>query len=110
MTAQTLIRQASVAGVELRLIDGKVKASGTADALALMVGQLRANKEELVEFLRATNEPEPPADPGAWRELADAYHTHHFKCPTCQAAGRGTQYGLRCGVGAALWITYQNTN
>ena len=45
-------------------------------------------------------------DPGAWHELADAYHTHHFKCPTCQAAGRGIRYGLRCGTGAALWSGY----
>ncbi len=110
MTAQTLIRQASAAGVELRLIDGKVKASGTADALALMVDQLRANKVGLVEFLRAANEPEPPAEPGAWRVLAAAYHAHHFACPTCQAAGRGAGYGLRCGTGSALWRAYQNTN
>lgn len=50
--------------------------------------------------------PEPPADPYAWRELAQAYHQHHFTCPTCIAAGRGTRYGLRCGVGMALWIAY----
>jgi hypothetical protein len=53
--------------------------------------------------------PEPPADPNAWRELAQAYHAHHFKCSTCIAAGRGAVYGLRCGTGAALWINYQNT-
>ena len=52
---------------------------------------------------------EPPTDPNAWRELATAYHAHHFKCPTCIAAGRGAQYGLRCGTGAALWTSYQNT-
>ena len=110
MSAQTLIRQASDAGVELRLIDGKVKASGHADAVALLVDQLRANKMELFMFLQAANEIEPPTDPGAWRELARAYHLHHFECPTCQAAGRGTRYGLRCGVGTALWTTYQTVN
>lgn len=52
---------------------------------------------------------EPPTDPNAWRELAAAYHAHHFKCSTCIAAGRGAGYGLRCGVGAALWTSYQNT-
>ena len=51
---------------------------------------------------------EPP-DPNAWRELATAYHLHHFKCSTCIAAGRGAVYGLRCGTGAALWTSYQNT-
>ena len=53
--------------------------------------------------------PEPPTDPNAWRELATAYHLHHFTCPTCIAAGRGAEYGLRCGTGAALWASYENT-
>ena len=53
--------------------------------------------------------PEPPADPNAWRELAEAYNAHHFDCHACIAAGRGTQYGRRCGAGTALWINYQNT-
>ena len=110
MSAQTLIMQASDAGVELRLIDGKVKASGHADAVALLVDQLRASKAEIFEFLQAANEIEPPTDPGAWRELARAYHLHHFECATCKAAGRGTRYGLRCGVGTALWTTYQTVN
>ena len=55
------------------------------------------------------NDPEPPSNPQAWRELAAAHHAHHFKCSTCIAAGRGAVYGLRCGVGAALWVNYQNT-
>ena len=53
------------------------------------------------------NDPEPPSNPQAWRELAAAYHAHHFNCPTCKAAGRGTRFGLRCGVGATLWTNYQ---
>ena len=61
-------------------------------------------------FGEAVNDPapEPPTDPNAWRELATAYHLHHFKCGTCIAAGRGAQYGLRCGTGAALWNAYQD--
>ena len=63
------------------------------------------------QFGEAVNDPapEPPTDPNAWRELATAYHLHHFKCCTCIAAGHGAGYGLRCGVGAALWNVYQNT-
>jgi hypothetical protein len=38
-----------------------------------------------------------------WKELAAAYHAHHFNCPTCIAAGRGSRYGQRCGAGMALW-------
>ena len=59
--------------------------------------------------------PEPASselfiDQNAWRVLVTAYHAHHFECPVCIAAGRGAQYGLRCGVGAALWKTYQDSN
>lgn len=41
-----------------------------------------------------------------WHALDAAYLAHHFNCPACIAAGRGSQYGLRCGVGVALWRAY----
>ena len=41
-----------------------------------------------------------------WYALDKAYQLHHVSCPVCQAAGRGTRYGLRCGAGAALWSAY----
>ena len=41
-----------------------------------------------------------------WHALDAAYLAHHFNCPACIAAGRGSRYGLRCGVGAALWRAY----
>jgi hypothetical protein len=64
------------------------------------------------QFDEAVNDPEPkpPANPKDWRELAAAYNVHHFKCSTCIAAGRGAAYGLRCGVGAALWNARQNSD
>ena len=79
----------------------------TPDLRALVKG----NKAALVDWLHAASDPapEPPTDPNAWRELAAAYHHHHFKCPTCIAAGRGAGYGLRCGTGAALWTSYSDT-
>jgi hypothetical protein len=65
----------------------------------------------------AVNDPSPPTatpDPPTklayqewvetWQPLATAYHLHHFACPTCISAGKG--YGLRCGVGASLWVAY----
>ena len=60
---------------------------------------------------RAANDPspEPPDNPQDWRELAAAYHEHHFKCPMCMGAGRGSRYGQRCGTGAALWRSYLET-
>lgn len=110
MIAAALIRQAEEAGVALRLVDGKLKAVGALTVVQSWVPRLREHKSELIEALAANDPvPEPPADPNAWRELAQAYHEHHFGCSTCVAAGRGVVYGLRCGVGAALWTSYQNT-
>jgi hypothetical protein len=60
-----------------------------------------AKRDEL-----AANDPEPPSDPQAWRQLAAAYHAHHFNCPTCIAAGSSNRYGQRCGAGIALWQAY----
>ena len=45
-----------------------------------------------------------------WRELDQAYQRHHWSCPQCKAAGRGAGYGLRCGVGAALWRAYEDAS
>lgn len=46
-------------------------------------------------------------DPSAWRALSTAYSLHHFGCRACIAASKGAMYGLRCGVGAALWRSYE---
>jgi hypothetical protein len=37
-----------------------------------------------------------------------AYQRHHFACPSCQAAGRGSSYGTRCSTGIALWRAYSD--
>ena len=50
----------------------------------------------------------PVADPESWRVLDAAYLAHHVNCNTCQAAGRGANYALRCGVGASLWRDYES--
>lgn len=42
-------------------------------------------------------------------KAAQAYHTHHFQCPQCIAAGRGGRYGERCDVGLGLWDAYNGT-
>ena len=41
-----------------------------------------------------------------WHALDAIYLAHHFNCPACIAAGRGSRYGLRCDTGAALWCAY----
>ena len=113
MSAAALIRQAHAYGIELRLVGGKVKAIGPREAVARLLVPLREHREALAEVLQSEPlEPLPSAPADAtpetmdWHALDAAYLAHHFNCPTCIAAGRGTRYGLRCGAGAALWRAY----
>jgi hypothetical protein len=99
--------------VALRLVGGKVKASGPRDAVARLLVPLRENRAALADALKADPaEPLPSAPAGAmaepadWRALDAAYQAHHFNCKTCIAAGRGSRYGQRCSVGSALWRAY----
>lgn len=107
MIAAALIQSAQDAGVTLRLVDGKVKISGTKAAVTCLLEPLRQHKADLVRWFTQTpaNEPEP----NAWRELARAYYSHHSACPQCVSAGHGAAYGPRCDIGALLWSCYQNT-
>jgi len=133
MSAEALIHQAVAAGVTLRLAGDKIKVRGPTSAVKRLIEPLRQHKADLIRWFTENDDlpqplprevlveeyrlfsklqplPEPPADPQAWRELAQAYHHHHFNCHTCQAAGRGAMYGKRCGAGAALWIEYSTSN
>lgn len=105
MSVDSLIRKALDSGVQLALVDGSIKIIGQRSAVYQWRDQLREHKAAIFQHLSAANDPEPPADPANWRELAAEYHRHHFACPTCIAGGQGR--GLRCGVGASLWTTYQ---
>jgi len=106
MSIDTIIRAAMDAGVELSYVDGQLLVTGKRRVLAVVKPQLRQYKAEIIAHLSAANDPEPSPDPTAWRELAEAYHLHHFQCPSCIAAGQGR--GFRCGTGAAFWSTYQS--
>lgn len=98
-----IIRAAMDCGVTLQYIDGRLKAAGKQNVLREWAPRLRPYREKLIAALAPT--PEPGID---WRPLASAYHTHHFKCASCIAAGKG--FGLRCGTGRALWAAYQSTD
>jgi len=114
VSAQALIRQAQASGVALRLVGGKVKASGPREAVARLLVPLREHRAALadalqtepIEQLPSNPEDAAPAPAADWHALDAAYQAHHFNCPTCIAAGRGSRYGLRCGTGAALWRAY----
>jgi hypothetical protein len=111
-----LIREAQASGIELRLVGGKVKAIGPREAVARLLVPLREHRAALANALQAElGAPLPSAaanaspEPADWRALDAAYLAHHFNCPVCIAAARGTRYGHRCGVGAALWRLYTMT-
>ena len=114
MIAGDLIRQAQASGIELRLVGNKVKAIGPREALASLIEPLRQHREalthalqfELQEVLPVTTPAEKTPEPADWHALDAAYLAHHFNCPTCIAAGRGSRYGQRCGAGMALWRAY----
>jgi hypothetical protein len=114
VSAQSLILQAQASGVALLLVGGKVKASGPREAVARLLVPLRKHRAELADALQADHveslfrasadtSPRPLSD---WHALDAAYLVHHFNCPTCIAAGRGSRYGQRCGAGMALWRAY----
>ena len=71
---------------------------------------IRDSKAQLIDWVKSANDadsaaPEPPCNPASptdWHALDAAYLAHHFNCPTCIAAGRGSRYGQRCGAGMAL--------
>ena len=108
MTAAELIAYAQNQGVTLRLAGDKIKATGNLDGKDGLLQTLRSHKSELVQwFAQADITTSSAAHVSVdWRVLAKEYQHHHVKCPICIAAGRGSQYGLRCGVGMALWRDY----
>ena len=109
LPVQSIFETLHDAGIHVRPADGGLlvatPASRLTDELRALI---RSRKADLIRWFTSTaaNDPEPPEDPAAWRELAQEYHRHHFACKTCCAAGQSR--GLRCGVGASLWTNYQN--
>jgi hypothetical protein len=115
MTAQaveTVLAQLADAGLNLSLAPaGGLAVAPSSHLTDDLRALIRSSKAMLIDWLTAANEaasqaPNPPEDPSDWKELAAAYHAHHFNCPICIAAGRGPRYGQRCGVGMALWRAY----
>lgn len=115
MTAQAVeavMAQLSHAGLNLSLAPaGGLAVAPSRHLTADLRELIRSSKSLLIDWLTATNDaanhaPDPPENPKDWKELAAAYHAHHFRCPICVAAGRGSRYGQRCGAGMALWQAY----
>ena len=112
LAVETVVAQLANAGLNLSLVPaGGLAVAPSSHLTTDLRALIRSSKALLIDWLTAANDaashaPEPPSNPQAWRELAVAYHAHHFNCPTCIAAGHGSQYGQRCGAGMALWRLY----
>lgn len=114
LRAESIVKSLHTAGVTIAPTDnGGLLVTPASRLTPELRGMIRETKAELLKYFSvfAANDskPQPPADPNAWRELAQTYHAHHFNCPQCIAAGRGAMYGERCDVGSLLWACYQNT-
>lgn len=114
LAAETVVAQLSGAGLTLCLAsNGGLGVTPASHLTADLRELIRSSKTLLIDWLTAANDAashalDPTYNPLDSRELAEAYHAHHFHCPTCIAAGRGSRYGQRCGVGMALWRSYSN--
>lgn len=112
LAIETVVAQLSHAGLSLSLAPAGGLAVAPASHLTTELRDLiRSSKNQLIDWLTAANDSsseaaDPPADPALWKDLAAAYHAHHFNCPICVAAGSGSRYGQRCGAGMALWQAY----
>lgn len=113
-TASAIVEQLHDAGLSLYLAPaGGLAVAPSSHLTADLRDLIRSSKALLIDWLTAANdtvshEDDPPDIPSEWKELAAAYQAHHFKCPTCMAAGRGSQYGQRCGAGMSLWRAYSD--
>ena len=112
LAVKTVVAQLANAGLNLSLAPaGGLAVAPSSHLTADLRALIRSSKALLIDWLTAANDaashaPDPPDNPLDWKEMAAAYHAHHFKCPTCKAAGRGSQYEQRCGAGMALWRLY----
>jgi hypothetical protein len=113
-SANAIVERLHCAGLSLTLAPPNGLAVGPSSHLTEDLRALiRNSKAVLIDWVKSANDavshtPDPPENPLNWKELAAAYHAHHFNCPTCIAAGRGNFYGQRCGVGTALWAIYSD--
>ena len=109
---ETVVAQLADDGLNLSLAPaGGLAVAPSSHLTADLHDLIRSSKAQLIGWLTAANDTashalDPPDNPVDWKELAAAYHSHHFNCSTCIAAGRGSRYGQRCGAGMALWRAY----
>jgi hypothetical protein len=102
--AIALIAYARTKGVDVRLVDGTVRLSGTQQAVQQIASPLRPYRDALLCWFQQDAANEASATTSRWQSLAQHYHAHHFGCATCISAGQSR--GLRCSTGLELWGAY----
>jgi hypothetical protein len=114
-SASAIVDQLRGAGLNLSLAPtGGLAVAPSSHLTEELRALIRDSKALLIDWVKSGNDadsagPVPPGNPTRptdWHTLDAAYLAHHFNCPTCIAAGRGSRYGLRCGLGATLWRAY----
>ena len=115
LSAPRVLNTLRDAGLKVSLTpDMGVKVAPASNLTTDLRDLIRSSKAILIDWLAANDAgvhaPNAPDNPIDWHELDAAYLAHHVNCNTCIAAGRGIRYGLRCGVGAALWAPYQEAS
>ena len=112
LAVETLVARLSRAGLNLSLAPaGGLAVAPSRHITSDLRDLIRNSKALLIDWLTAANDeaslaPDSPDNLLDWKELAAAYLIHHFNCTVCIAAGRGSRYGQRCSVGAAMWQAY----
>jgi len=95
-----IVLDLAVCGVSVQVEAGRLAVRPASALDAAQRATLKSSSDELLEALSGAD---------AWTVMDRAYLGHHFRCATCQAAGRGVRYGPRCAVGRLLWTTYTAT-
>jgi hypothetical protein len=102
--AITLIAYARTRGVDVRLVDGTVRLSGSQQAVQQIASPLRHYRDALLRWFQQDPGSEASTTTSQWQSSAQHYHAHHFGCATCISAGQSR--GLRCSTGLELWGAY----
>lgn len=106
MNTHALIEQAQSLGIELRLVDGKVRAIGTHEAVTRLIEQLRLHKVELSRWLTQSANDGQRGEPVTSQRLTQ---DDRNLCLVCSHLG-GSTGCWRCGNWRQAGIALRATN
>jgi hypothetical protein len=93
-------------GVQVKLLENfDLDISPASKLLPLHRQMLKSEKMTIVIHLSRLAAKEMNLTKDEVRSTFHFYHSHHFKCDLCIAAGK--RYRIRCAEGRSLWFRYQ---